>query len=346
MLGGQQSRADLGNGPGTTAVTPQPVVGLPSGVTSVGVGNFFACALTAAGAVDCWGENDGGQLGDGLSTDSASPVAVSGLSSGVTALSVGDNTSCALTTGGAVVCWGVGTQGQLGNGSNASSTVPVPVTGLSAGVTAIGAGGQVNCAVTASGGAKCWGRNIEGELGNGTTTDSSTPVDVSGLTSGIASVSAAGNQACALTLGGGMKCWGWDGYGQNGNGTLAQAQKTPVDVNGLTSGVAAITSGDEGQNCAVTTAGAAQCWGDDLLGPARRPRRRPEQTTPVSVTGLSSGVASIAAGGWHTCALTTAGGVLCWGASANNQLGFLNPTWYPSDVSGNHVFGAGLVHVR
>jgi len=98
-------------------------------------------------------------------------------------------------------------------------------------VASISAGGSASCVVTTAGGAKCWGNNSNGPLGDGTTSRKLTPVNVSGLTSGVASISTArnGNHTCAVTSAGGAKCWGYNGYGQLGDGTNAQ-RTMPVNV--------------------------------------------------------------------------------------------------------------------
>jgi alpha-tubulin suppressor-like RCC1 family protein len=101
------------------------------------------------------------------------------MSSGVVAISAGDEHTCALTTSGAAKCWGRGDYGQLGNGATSDSSIPVAVSGMSSGVVAISAGAFYTCALMTSGAAKCWGRGDNGQLGNGATSDSSIPVIVS-----------------------------------------------------------------------------------------------------------------------------------------------------------------------
>lgn len=103
---------------------------LSSGVAAVSAGDVQACAVTTAGAAKCWGDNDRGQLGDGSTTDRLVPVNVAGLGSGVVAVSAGGSFSCALTSNGAVKCWGANGNGALGDGTTMDSSVPVDVAGL------------------------------------------------------------------------------------------------------------------------------------------------------------------------------------------------------------------------
>jgi Leucine Rich Repeat (LRR) protein/regulator of chromosome condensation (RCC1) repeat-containing protein len=291
---------------------PVTVPGLESGATAISAGNLYACALTTNGAVQCWSYSQ--------VTSSVSPVAVvPGLESGIVAVSVGSTadfpaaraasfSACAVTASGAVECWGDNTYGQLGNGSSgffSSSTVPVPVTGLDSGVTALSVGGVNACAITAGGAVQCWGDNSFGQLGIDPTAlaFSAVPVTVPGLTSGVTAVSVGDDAACALTAGGQVTCWGsaW--------GFISQVAGPwgPVPVAGLSSGVTAV-SVTQNNGCALTAGTGVVCWGDDVsLG---------NVYPPMTVAGLESGATAIAVGGDDSpgaCAVTGDGGVECWG---------------------------------
>lgn len=294
---------------------PLDVPGLTSEIVALALGDQHTCALTIGGGVICWGANDDGQLGDGTMSATTVPVDVSGLTSGVTAIASGANHTCAVTAAGAVKCWGLNEQSQLGVAIVTASPVPVEVSGLARGAIAVAAGGHHTCALMGGGGVKCWGANGSGQLGDGTTTTIHVPVDVTSLTSGVSRVVGGGEHSCALISAGGVKCWGAGAYGQLGNGVFVDSS-VPVDVTGLASGVVAVTAGG-GLTCALTTGGGVKCWGSDGLGNGSSDA----SPVPVDVTGLASGVTAIAAGGIHACALVGDGGPKCWGWNYFGQLG-------------------------
>ncbi len=292
----------------TTALTPVQVSGLTTGITTVAVatgvvavavGDYHSCAIVTGGAVKCWGNNGGGQLGDGSLLQRLTPVAVSGLASGVIAIAAGGAHTCALTSGGGVKCWGVNNNGQLGDNTTTQRSTPVNVSGLSSGVVAITAGEFHTCAVTSAGLVKCWGFNSNGQLGDNTNTQRPAPVAVSGIASGATAVAAGYTHTCAL-VSGGVKCWGLNSNGQLGDSTQTQ-RLTPVDVTGLTSGVASITAGAS-HACARLTGSGVQCWGLNQYGELGDGTFA-DRWAPVSVPSLTSGITSIVAGARHTCAL-------------------------------------------
>ena len=179
----------LGDGTNTSRLTPVSVSPRlpPLDVIAVTAGDGHTCAVTRAGAVWCWGDNRAGQLGDGTTTTRPTPVAVSGLGdSVVVAVAAGWGHTCAVTSAGAVLCWGSNADGQLGDGTTTDRLTPVVVSGLGNGAAAIAAAPRHTCAVTCAGGVWCWGWNGSGQLGDGTTTDALTPVAVSYLGSGVA----------------------------------------------------------------------------------------------------------------------------------------------------------------
>jgi alpha-tubulin suppressor-like RCC1 family protein len=154
------------------------------------------------------------------------------LASGVVQISAGNSHACALTTSGGVKCWGLNDTGALGDGTTTDRSTPVNVSGLSSGVAQISSGFGHTCALTTSGRAECWGSNGSGTLGDGTRTDRLTPVTVTGLSSGVAQISAGIGQTCAVTTSGRAECWGWNAFGQLGDGTTTN-RRTPVTVSGL-----------------------------------------------------------------------------------------------------------------
>jgi alpha-tubulin suppressor-like RCC1 family protein len=304
---GQDEYGELGDNP-INLFVPQDVTGLTTGVTAVGAGSDHTCAIVAGG-LRCWGANAKGQLGDGTLVGRALPGDVVGLTSGVSAVTGGRSHTCALTTSAGVKCWGANDKGQLGDGTLTDRWVPGDVTGLTSGVQAVAAAsGSHTCALTAGGGVKCWGANTFGQLGNGTTSNSSAPVDVSGLASGILALHVGSSHACALTNAGAVKCWGYNGDGELGTGTWVDSS-VPVDVTGLTDPVAAI-GGGLSHTCAISSAGGLKCWGFITPGPIPPDNTR---NTPTDVTGLADG-ATAESGGWtHACVITRSGGVQCWG---------------------------------
>ncbi len=313
---GYNGAGSLGDNTTTNRNVPTDVVGL-TGAVQMANGASYVCVVTGSGGIKCWGTNATGQVGDGTTTDRHTPVDVSGLTSGQAAVTVGNQHGCALSTGGGLKCWGSNVGGQLGDGTTTQRNTPVIVGGLTVGVSAITAGALHTCALI-NAGVKCWGYNGNGQLGDGTTTDRSVPTSVTGLTTGVAAIAAGGTNTCALTTGGAVKCWGSNNYGQLGDNTVIE-RHTPVDVSGLTSGIASISVG--GTNaCAVTTGGAAKCWGYNEYGNVGDGTNT-ERHTPVAVSTLSSGVSKIAVGSGHICALTTAGGIKCWGYGFFGDLG-------------------------
>ena len=318
---GGNGAGELGNNKvGSTYLLPLPVSGLSSGVTAIAAGQHLTCAVVTDGAVKCWGANDQGQLGNATTTDSAIPVAVSGLVAGVTAIAAGREHACAIAAGGAVTCWGDNSTGQLGNGSNAGSDTPVAVTGLASGAKAISAGGDYACAVTSTGSVMCWGDNTFGQLGNNTSSSSTTPVSVVGLPSSVVAVSTGpsfsvatypGAHACALTVTGSVFCWGSNTFGELGDGSTSLS-RSAVAVSTI-SGVEAISVGRL-HTCALTSAKTVKYWGRNNEGQLGDTTIT-NSGTPATAAGVSG--RSFAVGYDSSCAVTTAGGVMCWGSLTN-----------------------------
>ncbi|MBN2084613.1 MAG: hypothetical protein JW748_05260 [Anaerolineales bacterium] len=302
----------------TLMPTPTSTVPLVLHAAALSSGEEHTCALTDQGGVNCWGNNEHGQLGDGSMVNSNIPVEVKGLEN-VSMVAAGWAHTCALTRSGAVRCWGYNKNGELGNGKTADSSVPVEVEGLASGVVNIGTKEDHTCAVIADGAVRCWGYNQFGQLGDGTHISRSVPVAVQGLSGQAAAVVAGWGHTCVLVSAGGIQCWGNNEYGQLGYGEEAFERLTPVIIPELQSGVIGLSAAG-GQTCALRTGGAVQCWGNNKYGQLGDGTAE-KRLSPVAVEGLDQGMARVTAGWNHTCAVTGNGEVKCWGWNYYGQLG-------------------------
>jgi alpha-tubulin suppressor-like RCC1 family protein len=311
---GRGLEGQLGNGLNASTTAPVAVSGL-TGVTAVGAGFLHSCALLASGGVRCWGANTDGQLGNGTSSPAAAPVAVGNVTSAV-GLAVGGNNTCVVLASGIVQCWGANNAGQLGNGTSGSTdaTLPVNVSGITNAV-AVTAGFDYNCALLADGAMKCWGRGLEGQLGDGGQASSPLPVDV-GLSSAATAISASLGHTCALLASGSVQCWGSNGNGQLGNGAIVGTFPTPGFVNGIGNAIA-VTTGFA-HTCAVLANGGARCWGLNQGGQLGDGSSLQRSGDPVIVTGSAG---AIDTGGNHSCVIGPSGSITCWGHNFYGQLG-------------------------
>lgn len=289
--------------------------------TSIAVGGQHACALTRGGGVRCWGDNRYGQLGDGTTVQRTTPVSVSGLSSGVMAIAAGSTHTCALDSAGGVRCWGDNASGALGDGSAAAqSSVPVAVSGLAGGVVAIAAGGADTCAAMATGDSFCWGVNVSGQLGDGSTTSRGVPSATVGVLGGVAigpgAMAPGSDHTCMVATGGSVVCSGDDTNGALGNGGNAG---TMVYVSsGETIDAVAVAAG-VGVSCALVSDGSVDCWGFGGHGELGTGSLA-ATNSPAPVPGVAD-AAGLAVGLDHVCAVTTSGGVFCWGDNSSGQIG-------------------------
>src|SRR5688572_2799437 len=183
--------------------------------------------------------------------------------------------------------------------------------------------GSSNCVLTGIGGVRCWGSNVNGELGDGTLENRAAPIDVPGLGSGVLSVAAGGSHGCAVLPGGGVRCWGTNNFFQLGNQGPVQ-QLTPVTVERVGEPMATLAAGSV-HTCGISATNRAKCWGaqgEGQLGLGFIDADLVTVAAPLDVARLSAAfVRAIAAGTSHTCALLATGEVRCWGRNSAGQLG-------------------------
>ncbi|MGD0274251.1 MAG: hypothetical protein ABSB96_11045, partial [Gaiellaceae bacterium] len=330
---GYNSNGQLGDNSTSERHTPVQVhgegdVGLLTNVDQVSVGGFHSCAVLSDHSVYCWGAGGNGELGNGSLVESHYPVPVTGIAT-ATKLSAGASHTCALLSNQSLRCWGSNFDSQLGLGKIGHSETPISVSNITTAATQVSAGGEHGCAVLADHSVWCWGRNAYGQLGNNSTTDSSTPVQVVGA-SGVGflmdadQVSAGQGHTCAHLTNNTVWCWGHNNFGQLGNNSTTDSP-TPVQVKGtggvgLLTGVSQVSAGGL-HSCAVRTFDhTIQCWGYNLYGQLGN-NSTSDSSTPVEVLGLKTdGPAST--GDFHTCAVKSSDQtVWCWGWNQYGQLG-------------------------
>ncbi|MCH8025552.1 MAG: chromosome condensation regulator RCC1 [Chloroflexi bacterium] len=336
----------LGNGTAESSLAPAEVCGgepaagcLPlAGVVALAGGENHTCAVTEERGVICWGRNEHGQLGDGTKVDRELPVDVCrpltnepvparcAPLAGIVAIAAGSSHSCAVTDAGGVLCWGGNARGQLGSGTMVERSWAVAVCAAQGepaggcepltGVAAIAAGNEHTCALMAAGDVRCWGDNVSGALGDGGDCGEVCPRPVAVCAAdaaessceplaGVTAVSGGGRHSCALVGDGRVVCWGDNAQGQLGEGAM-------VDAVAVAAGI--------GHTCAIDTAGGVVCWGANFVSQLGDGTTR-ASPLPVQVAGLESGVTGLAAGGSHSCALRSEGGVRCWGWNGDGRLG-------------------------
>ncbi len=279
---GANSNGQLGVGSNTRSENVATLVSNAVPFATISAGRIHSCGISIGGRAYCWGDNERGQLGGSIDTvantfvPSSEPVEVGTISDGgyhamypgqsvldFQSITAGGVHACGVNRAGIAFCWGLGREGQRGDGSNSlSRSIPtVPVLSAAA-FDSIAAGYAHTCARTTSGAVHCWGDNSAGQLGNGGNANSNVPL-VAGGGLLFNSITAGYSHTCGLAAGGTAFCWGNNGRGQLGNGSTA-SQNLPVAVAGGLSFVN-ISAGDF-HTCGITAEGTAYCWGDNEYG--------------------------------------------------------------------------------
>ena len=350
---GENDDGELGNGNTTPHQFAVPVravsgPGNLTGVTQIAVGDDHACALLSNRQIRCWGDDEYGELGNGLPlTDASRPVAVrNGVDTAnlqnVVAISAESDGACALLANGELRCWGNDDYGQLGNGlPEADSSLPVTVqnvagTGSLTNVRSIEMGYDNNCAVLSNGQGRCWGYNSNGVLGNDDTADTARPVVVQNLTgtgplTGVTQISIGGYDGCARLANGQARCWGYNGAGEVGDGTTTPRHRPVIVLDGSGSsplaGVRQIHT-SEYHTCALLTTGQVRCWGETIYGDlgdgtvlTSGPDRLLPRVVKVNATTRLTDVRQIHHNSFTTCAVLDSGRARCWGRNDAGQVG-------------------------
>lgn len=303
-------------GDGNSGSSPRPLA-MATGLLfqSITAGSYHTCGL-AGGSAYCWGQNFAGALGDGTTSQAQTPVTVSG---GLTfqSISAGREWTCGLSSG-AAYCWGYNPYGQLGDSTTTFSQLsPVRVATALSFQSIAASTGQFTCGLATTGLAYCWGDNTYGQLGIGTPGGIHLAPNVAvGGGRVFQSIAVGAYHACGLTSTGAAYCWGYNQYGEVGDGVGTTPSGVVAVVGGLN--FQTISAGAY-HTCGVTSGGAAYCWGFNLSGQVGNPSSS-YNFAPVAVSGGIT-FQSVKGGDNHSCGVSSAGTLFCWGSNSSGELG-------------------------
>ncbi len=330
---GLNTYGEFGNGTTSSSMTFAAVPSLDFGfVTQISLGARTSCALTADGAAWCWGENISGALGVGDSVNRTSPTPLASLGYDLAQLSNNGDGGCVVRTDGHAFCWGENTAGQVGDGTTVARQTPVQVVGGGGmghleGVAVVDratSGGEHTCALKNDGTLWCWGQNASGAVGDGTTTNRTTPVQANVPLSGSSTVidfCTGSAHTCAIRSDGTVWCWGNCQVGQVGLPADYLAHPDPVQVGGLpgTAKPASIGCGDT-HACVLLENQSVWCWGYAYLGQLGRGTWTVVEPIAAPMLGINDAI-GVFAGGNNTCVLRSDGSTWCTGKNSSGELG-------------------------
>ena len=322
---GSNGSGQLGDGSGMAQQAPVRVPGLTDAL-QLSSGDLFSCAVHADHTVVCWGDNSYGQIGDGSTMNTrAAPTPVTGLAN-VAQVQCGSGHACALFIDGSVRCWGRGEQFQLGDGTGQNSTSPVSPMGISA-ASQLTVGDYVSCVLQLNGEVWCWGANDYGQLGTGNNMLTTLPVQAASVGTNVAAISAGQGFVCTAYPNGTVTCWGRDDQGQLGGGRSTGFTATPTNVPGVTVAAVHLATDINGASAEWTSTGNLYAWGSGDQG-SPWPDGTRQSNSPLAVTSAGT-VTDVSFGRAFMCAVTSGGGVECWGQNSDGQDGngsFATPT--------------------
>ncbi len=283
---------------------------------AVSAGQYHACAVRTEGSLWCWGLNSSGQVGTGTGDLIFLRPAAAGSASDWDRVSSGAAFTCALNTSKKIACFGANNLGQLGDGTLSGKPTPTPIADTTTLWKALDAGVSHTCAISDGGDLFCWGANVRGQVGDGSTDNRSAPTPV--IKAGPwASVSAGSEFTCAVHTDGTLWCWGLNSSRQLGDSTTMNSA-LPVQEKTLATDWAAVTAG-VGYTCGVKADGTRWCWGTNALG-----QGGDGTTTSIAQpknADADTDWATIDAGDLAACGIKTTGALLCWGDGSVGQTG-------------------------